>query len=97
MHNKIEITIIKARFENFKLWRNKTKDLIRSAKKDFFENAIKENRDSSFLWKHVKDVTGQSNANRIPSVLHSEEGLLLNPPPPPPGNYQWNESILYKS
>ena len=36
-------------WENFKLWRNKTKSLIRTAKKAFFENAINENRDNSFL------------------------------------------------
>ena len=28
--------------KNFKLWRNKTKDLIHTAKKGFFENAINE-------------------------------------------------------
>ena len=67
-------------WNNFKLWRNKTKDLIRSAKKGSFENAINENKDSSFLWKHVKDITGQSNSNRIPSVLHSEEGHLNTHP-----------------
>ena len=50
MHNKIEITIIKSKLGKFfKLWGNKTKDLIRSAKKGFFENAINENKDSSFL------------------------------------------------
>ena len=61
MHNKIEITvpIIKSKIGNFKLWRNKTKDFIRSAKKGFFENAINENRDSLFLLKHVKDITGR--------------------------------------
>ena len=39
---------------NFKLWCNKTKSLIRIAKKAFFENAVNENRDNSFLWKHAK-------------------------------------------
>ena len=33
-----------------------------------------------FVWKHVKDITGQSNSNRIPSALHSEEGQLNTPP-----------------
>ena len=49
-------------WENFKLRRNKTKSLIRTAKKAFFENAINENRDNSFLWQHVKDITGQSKS-----------------------------------
>ena len=33
-------------WENFKLWRNKTKSLIRTAKKAFFENAINENNET---------------------------------------------------
>ena len=48
-------------WENFKLWHNKTKNLIRTAKTAFFENAINENRDNSFLWKHVKDITALSS------------------------------------
>ena len=71
-------------WENFTLWCNKTKGLIRSAKKGFFEYAINENRDSSFLWKHVKEITGQSSANRLSSVLQTEEGVLNTPLPPPP-------------
>ena len=65
--------------ENFKLWRNKTKSLIRTAKKAFFENAINEKRDNSFLWKHVKDITGQSQANKLPSALQSDQGPINNP------------------
>ncbi|MCG8066696.1 MAG: hypothetical protein JAY84_02445 [Candidatus Thiodiazotropha taylori] len=66
-------------WKNFKRWRNKTKSLIRSAKKGFFEKAIAENKDNSFLWKHIKDITGQSNANRMPSVLQTEEGMSSDP------------------
>ena len=65
-------------WENFKLWRNKTKSLIRTAKKAFFENAVNENRDKSFLWKHVKDITGQSQANKLPSALQSDQGPINN-------------------
>ena len=61
-------------WENFKLWRKKTKSLIRTAK-----NAINENRDNSFLWKHVKDITGQSQANKLPSALQSDKGPINNP------------------
>ena len=59
--------------------RNKTKSLIRTAKKAFFENAINENRDNSFLQKHVKDITGQSQANKLPSALPSDQGPINNP------------------
>ena len=55
----------------------KQKNLIRTAKKAFFENALNENRDNSFFWKHVKDITGQSQANKLPSALQSDQGLYL--------------------
>ena len=66
-------------WENFRLWRNKTKSLIRTAKNAFFENAVNENRDNSFLWKHVKDITGQSQTNKLPSALQSDQGPINNP------------------
>ena len=66
-------------WENFKVWRNKTKSLIRTAKKAFFENAINVNRDNSFLWQHVKDITGQSQANKLPPALLSDQGPINNP------------------
>ena len=48
-------------------------------KRAFFENAINEKRDNSFLWKHVKDITGQSQANKLPSALQSDQGPINNP------------------
>ena len=39
-----------------------------------------QNRDkNSFLWKHVKDITGQSQANKLPSALQSDQGPINNP------------------
>ena len=35
--------------------------------------------DNSFLWKHVKDITGQSHANKLPSALQSDQGPISNP------------------
>ena len=52
-------------WKNFKRWRNKTKTLIRSPKKEFFENAIKENKDF-FLWKHVINITGEVKTRNLP-------------------------------
>ena len=54
------------------------KSLIRTAKKAFFENAINENIDNSFLWKHAKDIAGQSQANKLPSALQSDQGPINN-------------------
>ena len=61
-------------WENFKLWRNKTKSLIRAAKKAFFENAMNENRDNSFLWKQVKDITGHSQQINCPQLYSLTKG-----------------------
>ena len=49
--------------------------------KAFFENAtcINENRGNSLLWQHVKDITGQSQANKLPSALQSDQGPIDNP------------------
>ena len=79
MHNKIEITIIKNKI-GIILSSGAIRLKISFALPKKVENAINENKDSSFLWKHVKDITGQSNSNRIPSVLHSEEGQLNTHP-----------------
>ena len=68
LHRKIGTIIIRSK--TGKMLRSgaiKQKSLIRTAKKAFFEN-----RDNSFLWKHVKDITGQSQANRLPSALKSD-------------------------
>ena len=40
-------------WNQYKYWRNKT-TLIRSAKKDFFNRTITENKDNTYLWRHIK-------------------------------------------
>ena len=55
--------------EQFKFWRNKSTKLIRSAKKDFFSKAIEENKDTSFLWKHIKSLKSQTAQNSLPDEL----------------------------
>ena len=44
---------------------------IRSAKKRkiFFSKAIEENKDNSYLWKHMKELGNQSSQNSIPDEL----------------------------
>ena len=49
---------------NFSIWNA----LFLSVLNKHVENAINENRDNSFLWKHVKDITGQSQANKVPEI-----------------------------
>ena len=43
----------------YKYWRNKTTDPIRSAKKDIFAQSIADNKDNAYLWKHIKSLNGQ--------------------------------------
>ena len=52
-------------WQNFKFWRNKAKSLIRTSKKALFENAINENKNNSFLWKHVKNITAGTETNKM--------------------------------
>ena len=34
--------------------------------------------DNTFLWKHVKDITGQSQANKLPSALQSDQSKKIS-------------------
>ena len=52
-----------------KYWRNKTTDLIRSAKKNFLAHSIAENKDNTYLWKHIKNLNGHLNEKDIPDEM----------------------------
>ena len=49
-------------WSQYKLYRNKTRDLIRKAKRRHFSESIESNKDSRTLWKHFRSVTNKSNA-----------------------------------
>ena len=66
-------------WNQYKFWRNKTNSLICNAKKDFFSKSIAENKDNSYLWKHIKDLSGQTSAPRIPDELITDEGTSNDP------------------
>ena len=53
----------------YKYWRNKTISLIKSSKKHFFARSIDENRDNTFLWKHINSLNGKTSEQRIPHEL----------------------------
>ena len=53
----------------YKYWRNKTISLINSSKKHFFARSIDENRDNTFLWKHINSLNGKTSEQRIPHEL----------------------------
>jgi hypothetical protein len=49
----------------YKTLRNKIPTLIKKSKRNFFNNAIKDNKDSSYLWKNLKDISNLNHTNRI--------------------------------
>ena len=55
--------------EQYKHWRNKVNSLIRLYKKDFFSKAIIENKDSAYIWKHIKNLGSQTGNSSLPDEL----------------------------
>ena len=56
-------------WKQYKQWRNNVNNLKRAHKKDFFSNAITENKDTSYLWKHVKNISNPSENSTLPDEL----------------------------
>ena len=61
------------KFNEYKSLRNKTTALIKKSKKAFFNQAIKENKNSSFIWKNLKDIShlNQTNVVTLPARLRT--------------------------
>lgn len=66
-------------WKQFKYWRNQCTSLTRLAKRDFFSTAIANNKDNSYLWKHIKNLNGQSSKRNIPDMINVD-GLCTNDP-----------------
>ena len=49
--------------------RNKTATLIRTSKRDVFVRSIAGDKDSSFLWKHVRNISRKNNEKQIPQEI----------------------------
>ena len=52
-------------------YRNKTKQLIRQAKRKYFSNSITNSKDTKSLWKHLRDVNngGKTASSNLPEKL----------------------------
>ena len=50
--------------KEYKYWRNQVTSLIRSAKKGFFTKSISENKNNSYLWRHIKDLNGKATTSK---------------------------------
>ena len=52
-------------------YRNKTKQLIRQAKRKYFSNSLTNSKDTKSLWKHLRDVNngGKTASSNLPETL----------------------------
>ena len=66
-------------WNQYKHWRNKTNSLIQNAKRDFFSNSIAENKDCSYLWKHIKNLDNKFTASKLPDELIIDEEKINDP------------------
>ena len=65
----------------YKIWRNKTSYLIRKNKRNFYNKAIKESKNSSQIWKHIKTVSFQENNGiSLPPQLRLKDDKILDDP-----------------
>ena len=51
-------------WSEYKHYRNKTRDLIRSAKRKYFSESIINTKDSKFIWKHLRSINSPSTNAR---------------------------------
>ena len=56
-------------WSQYKYWRNKVTSLIRRSKSEFFSRAISENKDNTYIWKHIKNINGKDKENKIPDQI----------------------------
>ena len=64
----------KGKFDQYKILRNKVSYMIKKKKKNFFNNAVKQNKDQGFLWKNLKNISelNKSNTVILPEKLISD-------------------------
>jgi hypothetical protein len=71
----------KGNFEQYKIWRNKVKTLIKTSKKTFFTEKINNNRknDPKSLWKNLKDLSGTSVIHPT-NFINDDQGNPISDP-----------------
>ena len=67
-------------WSKYKLYRNKTRDLIWKAKKKHFSESIASQKDTRTLWKHFRSVTNKDNAslNTLPEELNIDNEIYTD-------------------
>ena len=63
--------------ENYKQWRNKVTSLIKEAKADYYKQAIEKNKNTTDIWKYLKELNPKSG-HSIPDTLEYETKCAEN-------------------
>ena len=55
----------------YRIYRNKTKQLIRAAKRKYFTESVSNSKDTKHIWAHLRTVNGDTKASskHLPQVL----------------------------
>ena len=61
-------------WSDFKRYRNKTRQLIRTAKRKYFSDSISNSKDSKFIWRHLRSVSD----NKTVSSSNLPDELIIN-------------------
>ena len=64
--------------KQYKYWRNQVIKLKRVNKKECFSKAIQENKDTSYLWKHVKNKCNPPDESSLPDELSTGNQTFNN-------------------
>lgn len=67
-------------WSNYKTYRNKTRNLIKKAKRGHFTNAIENSKDTRLIWQHLRELNnGQSSSSNLPDELVINEEHISEP------------------
>jgi hypothetical protein len=64
------------RYDEYKQLRNKVSALVKSSKKQYFEDMIKNNNDTSSLWRAMNTISGKKQKRIIPSSSNLSPGTF---------------------
>ena len=78
-HKRAQKTKSAKEWLKYKEFCNKTTQLIRDSKRDFYSNVIEENKkDSSKLWKTLKTVTATTTKTSNIELLETDNDVVQN-------------------
>ena len=65
----------------YRMYRNKTRQLIRASKRKYFSDSISKSKDSKHIWAHLRTLNGDSKASskRLPEELIIDNESITQP------------------